>query len=213
VSFPRTLAALLSAQGLRQTANLSFALPASSERIEWQLTFRALGFTKNQIDGALRHRHVLATDFAWSSLARFGGERWKASLANHTDRLSGGLALGPLLGWRSDHTFETRGLSPDETAARVAEDVRARVLPFAARIHDDPALLAHLCHDEEPNPWYRSQGLLRLAEIAKLEAILGIESSHVPELTERFQVMLQDQLDDVPLQSYVNNVLGAASDA
>jgi hypothetical protein len=213
MSFPNTLSALLTAQGLRQTGDLSFVLPTSSLDLEWHVSFRTLGFAKDQIDGALRYRHNQATDFAWACLTRFGGRRWEVTLTKHTELLSPGVALGPLLGWRPDHTFDNRGLTPDESATQISEEVRAHVLPYVERSRTSQDLYALLCSDEEPWSWWRSQGLLRVAEIAKLEVILGVVHPKAAELAKRFETMMQDQLDEVSLDDYLAQTLSIARDS
>ena len=216
LSFPKTLVTCLADVGLTKTGALTFELPAQQQaRISWQLSFRTLGFAKNQIDAALRYRHALSTDFAWQCLLSFAGRRW-SDLAQRfaNERFSGGFPVALIAGWRSDHTFDNRGMHPDESARAVAKDIENWVLPFTRRLTSDDQLLDFLVRDEEPFPWFRSQGLTRLAEVAKLEAVLDVDRSSLEVLAATHQQMLEDQLDAVSLSSYTESVRSAArSDA
>lgn len=179
--------------------------------MSWQLSFRTLGFAKDQIDGALRYRHPVCSEFGWQCLVRFGGSKW-ASLSDRfgKERYSAGFPIAPIAGWRSNHTFDNRGLQPDESARAVARDVQAHVLPFIATFGSDKELLDFLVIDEEPFPWFRSQGLSRLAEIARLEAVLDVRQSRLEHLASTHKQMLEDQLDEVSLATYVECVRRAA---
>jgi hypothetical protein len=210
MSFPRTLADELLKWGCSPTGKLAFSLPSGSGSVCWHISFRTLGFAKDQIDGTLRYCHRTATPFGWYCLSHFAGARWKDSIADDLKLLSGGFAIGPVAGWRSNFTFDNRGLSPDEAARGVAADIQSRVMPFIAGVQTDQQLLHLLTSDAEPYPWFRSQSLARLAEVALLEARLGDPGHRVLSLASRFAPMLQDQLDGVELPQYVEGVLAAA---
>lgn len=209
MSFPKILALELARLGCTQAGILAFSLPVSIGPIAWHISFRTLGFAKDQIDGALRYRHPTATDFGWRCLADFAGPRWRHTLKGDRQALSGGIAIGLVAGWHTDHTFDNRGLSPDEAARQVARDVATKVVPFAERFSSDTRLLNLLVEDNEPFPWFRSQGLTRIAEIACLEARLGCAATMVPGLAEKHNANLQDQLDGVDLSEYIGGVLEA----
>ena len=130
-------------------------------------------------------------------------------MTSDPQRLSGGIAIGSVAGWRADHTFDNRGMSPDDAARQVAQHVASKVMPFAEQISSDNRLLNWLVEDQEPFPWFRSQGLTRIAEIACLEARLGYVVTVVPKLAEKHSAMLTDQLDGVDLSEYVRGILGA----
>ena len=112
--------------------------------------------------------------------------------------------------WRSNHTFDNQGLTPEESARAVARDVQDRVLPFVARIQSNEQLLQFLVNDEEPFPWFRSQGLARLAEVAKLEATIGARQSLLDQLASTHKQMLEEQLDGVSLATYTECIRKAA---
>jgi hypothetical protein len=215
MSFPKTLAASLADLGMTKVTSLVFDSPALHGQISWQLSFRTLGFAKDQIDGAIRYRHPLCTQFGWQCLLRFAGRSWD-SLAEQfsKERYSAGFPIALVAGWRSNHTIDNRGLDPDESARAVARDVQARVLPFIAKFDSDEQLLQFLVKDEEPFPWFRSQGLSRLAEVAKLEAALDVRDSSLERLASAHRQMLEDQLDEVSLATYTECIRRAArSDA
>jgi hypothetical protein len=211
MSFPKTLAASLIDLGLTKTGPLTFEVPARPNQISWQLSFRTLGFAKNQVDGALRYRHPLSTDFGWQCLLKFAGKRWK-DLAYRfaNERFSGGLPVALIAGWRSNHTFDNRGMEADESARAVARDVQNHIFPFIGTLVSDEQLWAFLVKDEEPFNWYRSQGLARLAEVAKLEVALDFHDSRVENLAMQHQRMLEDQLDGVELSNYSESIRRAA---
>jgi len=211
MSFPKTLATALAELGFVKTSALVFELPALASQISWQISFRTLGFAKDQIDGAIRYRHPLCTDFGWQCLPKFAGSSW-ASLADRfaKERFSAGFPVALLAGWRSNYTFDNRGLEPDESAEAVAKDVQTRVLPFIAELDSDSQLLQFLVKDDEPNRWFRSQGLSRLAEIAKLEAILQVQDSSLEQLASIHEQVLENQLEGVSLATYVKRVRHAA---
>ncbi len=210
MSFPKTIADELSRLGFSPIGTLAFALPASSGLVSWHLNFRALGFAKNQIDGTLRYHHPKAAPFGWYCLRNYAGKRWKDSIPSQPDVLSGGFAVGQVAGWRSNFTFDNHGLSPDEAAKQVASDMQIKVMPFVSGLQTADQLLKLLTNDEEPYPWFRAQGLTRLAEVAILEESLRRPHRSATNLAARFSSMLQDQLDDVALSQYVNSVLAAA---
>lgn len=215
MSFPKTLAASLFDLGLTKTGALTFELLPRQSQISWQLSFRTLGFAKDQIDGALRYRHALSTDFGWQCLFKFAGKRW-SDLAQRfgNERFSSGVPIALIAGWRSDHTFDNRGMEPDESARVVARDVQNHVLPFTGTLTSDEQLLGFLIKDEEPFPWFRSQGLVRLAEVAKLEATLNFDHSSLDNLAIKHEPLLDNQLDGVALSSYTESIRRAArSDA
>lgn len=211
MSFPKTLASCLAELGARKASALVFELPALHGQVSWQLSFRTLGFAKDQIDGAIRYRHPLCTDFGWQSLLRFAGKRWDF-LADHfaKERYSAGFPMALVANWRSNHTFDNRGLTPEESARAVAKDVQDHVLPFVAKLQSNEQLLQFLVNDEEPFPWFRSQGLARLAEVAKLEATIDARHSLLEQLAFTHKQMLEDQLDGVSLATYTECIRKAA---
>lgn len=212
MSFPKTLATSLAEVGMAKVAPLVFERLGQNGPISWQLSFRTLGFGKDQIDGAIRYRHAMCTDFGWKCLFRFAGRNW-SSLADRfaKERYSAGFPIALVAGWRSNHTFDNRGMNPDQAAVAVAKDVKASVLPFFARLDSDEALLDFLVKDEEPFPWFRSQCLSRLAEVAKLEQVLKVPESRLENLASTHRQMLTDQLDNVALETYVESIRHAAS--
>jgi hypothetical protein len=210
MSFPKTLTAELAYLGCAEVGHLRFQLPSEMDKIQWQLSFRALGFSKDQVDGATSYRHNTATDFSSMCLSRYAGAWWKQSLKTAPQKkFSGGFAIGPLAGWRSNHTIDNRNLSPDETAVRVAEDVQRTVLPRLACLTTDDQLFEFLCQDTEPFPWFRSQPLTRIAEVFHLANRLGQPESTYLTLVETHRQLLQDQLPDLTVSQYINNVLSA----
>ncbi|MDP2006965.1 MAG: hypothetical protein Q8K45_14915 [Rubrivivax sp.] len=192
-----------------------FEMSSPHSQLSWQFSFRTLGFAKDQIDGAMRYRHPLCTEFGWQCLLRFAGRRWDSPIGRFAkERFSAGFPIALVAGWRSNHTFDNRGLEPDESARAVARDVQAHVLPFIAKLDSDKQLMHFLVKDEEPYRWFRSQGLSRLAEIAKLEAALDVRDSILENLASTHKQMLEDQLDEVSLEAYVECIRNAArSDA
>ncbi len=210
MSFQKSLTLELSKIGCEQTGPLSFALPSSQGGIAWQISFRILGFAKDQIDGALRYRHAEATPFGYRCLSAFAGKIWERTDPDKSHHLSSGFAVGPIAGWRADHTFDSKAIPREFYATQIAKDLSTKVIPFVGLHQTSDQLLKLLAADREPFPWYRSQGLTRLAEIAWLERAVGSSPPQLLALASTHQDQLQDQLDGVTLADYIKGIRSTA---
>jgi hypothetical protein len=162
MSLPKQLDIELARLGCSRVEPLIFDVPPYDGAIGWRLSFRTLGFAKGRVDGAIRYRHRIATNFGWLCLSQLGGPLWRSAEAPLWG-FSGGVPFGLVGGWRADWTIDNPSSQHETTARKIAADVQANVLPFVLDMQSDEDLFRLLLQDSEP--W--------LATIATTESIRG----------------------------------------
>jgi hypothetical protein len=211
MSLPKQLDIELARLGCSRVEPLIFDVPPYDGAIGWRLSFRTLGFAKGRVDGAIRYRHRIATNFGWLCLSQLGGPLWRSAEAPLWG-FSGGVPFGLVGGWRADWTIDNPSSQHETTARKIAADVQANVLPFVLDMQSDEDLFRLLLQDSEPWSWQRSQPLSRFAEVACLAKILNVPAAMFLPLADKHSFQMQDQLDNVDLATFIGGVMRKVDD-
>jgi len=210
----RTLDKKLAALGAQKQGKLAYNLVSPSQNISWTLSFRLLGVYRWEIDGALKATHAVASPFARRCLAEFAGQWWADALARLPEIGAGNaFPITNLTNWSQSHSLKIKDLTAEESAARVATDVKQHVLPFVQSIQNDDAYLDCLLSDDLPMRWLYCQPLTRFAETVKLSLLTGRGVDAALQALEPERQLAKGQLPDQDLDAYVNLVIRAASDS
>ncbi len=122
--------------------------------------------------------------------------------------------VAKLAPWGSLHALKIQEMSAEESATRIAHDVRQFVQPFIAALGSEVDYLTALVADNEPMRWFFGQPLARVAEIAWLASRLESTMQPLSLAVQREKSLLQRQLGDLELPVFIDRVTHAArSDA
>ena len=201
----------LAALGCDEIGSRAYQLPSTHPAISWSLHLRLLGTYRWELDGGLQWTHAAALPFSRQCLANFGGASWNRCLQNQeVMKTGGGVPLANFSDWGDKRALEIRHLSAEQTAEKIAAIVSNAVLPFVRSICDDKAFLNALCSDTTPMQWLYSQPLTRFAEAAYLVGKLNIPPGELSARLAENRLFMENQLDGISVEAYVNNVLEAA---
>jgi hypothetical protein len=207
----RRLTTAMQAIGCQKRGKLDYALPSGCPALEWSVSFRLLGVYRWEIDGTVKCSHTGATRFAQRCLQEFAGPWWSKTMLNHPHIGDGTLfPVAKLAPWGTLHALKIQEMSAEESAARVAHDVRQYVQPFVAALGSEVDYLRALVQDNEPIRWFFGQPLARAAEIAWLASRLESTVQPLSLAVQREKGLLQQQLRDLELSVYVDRVTHAA---
>jgi hypothetical protein len=209
----RILDAKLAALDVQKRARLTYCIASPNQNLSWTLTFRLLGVYRWEIDGALKALHSVASPFARRCLAAHAGPSWTNVVGRMPEVGMGeGFPISNLTNWSQFHSLKIKELTAEESADRIAFDVRRQVLPFVESIKDDGVYLDRLLADDLPMRWLYCQPLARIAEIVKLSLLTGRGLDAAFQVIEREHKFAQEQLHDQDLCAYVDAVVRAASE-
>jgi hypothetical protein len=207
------LASAMGEVGFRRVGRYIYRADWSTIDVEHFVFFSPYGTPIDYLAADFGVRNQRAQTFALEEIRIYGGNVYQLMETNQETNCPMRFSLGRVASWGIRSSLKISSMSDRALAAKIKEDIEARLFPIVQQVAGIDRLLSFLMEDRESHSWVQCNGAIRAAMIIDLGVRQGISEAELQSMLEPYYRRIATNLLNAPdpdAASYIKKVIGDA---